>query len=210
MRLLLIVALTIGAMSLLSQLSEATHRLNLQIGPIIIGSPGRKPPISPPATPTSSTLKIGFYKGSCPNQNVDVEAIITTKVQEEFQKDPTILPALLRMQFHDCFVHGCDASILIAGSSSERTAGPNFSVRGYDLIDTLKDVAETACPDVVSCADIIAIATKEGGGPRYLVQTGRRDGLISKAQDVNLPSPSASVSQIISAFGAKSFKPEEM
>uniref|UniRef100_A0A803L7H2 peroxidase n=1 Tax=Chenopodium quinoa TaxID=63459 RepID=A0A803L7H2_CHEQI len=65
------------------------------------------------------------------------------------------------MQFHDCFVHGCDASILIMGLSSEKTAGPNLSVRGYELIDALKDIAETQCPGVVSCADIIAIATKE-------------------------------------------------
>uniref|UniRef100_A0A803KV71 Peroxidase n=1 Tax=Chenopodium quinoa TaxID=63459 RepID=A0A803KV71_CHEQI len=155
----------------------------------------------------------GFYKGLCPN-NVDVEASITTEVQVQFGKDPTILPALLRMQFHDCFVHGCDASILIAGSSSERTAGPNLSVRGYDLIDTLKGVAEAACPDVVSCSDIIAIATKEvlklGGGLEYLVETGRRDGLVSNADDVDLPSPFASVSDSISAFGAKNFNPEEM
>lgn len=56
---------------------------------------------------------------------------------------------------------GCDASILINGSSSEKTAGPNLTVRGYELIDALKDVAEAQCPNVVSCADIIAIATKE-------------------------------------------------
>ncbi|XP_021860242.2 peroxidase 57 [Spinacia oleracea] len=221
---MLVVGLILGVILVLSQVSESTHRLNLQIGPIIVGGKG-KPPKGSPTTPPTLTppppsptpppgLKVGFYKGRCPNINVDVEANIATKVQQEFRKDPTILPALLRMQFHDCFIHGCDASILIKGSSSERTAGPNLSVRGYELIDTLKNVAEATCPDTVSCSDIIAIATKEvlkmGGGLGYAVETGRRDGLVSKAQDVDLPSPFASVSESISAFAAKNFSPEEM
>ncbi|XP_074306586.1 peroxidase 57-like [Silene latifolia] len=187
-----------------------------------ITTPPSSPPPSTPPTPSSPLsppttrpvgLQVGFYKGLCPN-NVDIEATLTKKVQEHFAKDVTILAALLRMQFHDCFVNGCDASILIDGPSSEKTAGPNLSVRGYDLIDILKGIAEAECPGMVSCSDIIAIATKEviklGGGPDYAVQTGRNDGLVSKAGDVNLPSPSFSVSESISAFRAKNFTPEEM
>jgi len=49
-------------------------------------------------------LEVDFYDGKC-SSSVDVEAIIAEKTQEEFTNDPTILPALLRMQFHDCFVH---------------------------------------------------------------------------------------------------------
>ncbi|XP_021773973.1 peroxidase 57-like [Chenopodium quinoa] len=109
---------------------------------------------------------------------------------------------------------GCDASILFYGPSTEKFAGPNLSVRGNKFIDSLKDIAEEECTGVVSCADIIAIATKKlikmGGGPDYLVQTGRRDGLISEAQDVSLPSPFGSVRQSILAFGDKNFSPEEM
>lgn len=225
MRQAVIVALTLWVISLLGQVSECHRfRSNLQIGPIIIGGGRRKPPSpspspppppsTPPPSPTPSGLKVGFYKGLCPNKFVDIEAIITNRVREEFFKDSTILPALLRMQFHDCFVHGCDASILIDGPSSERKAGPNLSVRGYELIDALKTLSEAQCPEIVSCADIIAIATKEviklGGGPEYLVRTGRRDGLISRLEDVNLPSPFGSVSESIKAFGAKKFSPEEM
>ncbi|XP_021754932.1 proline-rich extensin-like protein EPR1 [Chenopodium quinoa] len=184
------------------------------------------PPINPPTnapTPSMSPsnpfhtnssnsprpfgLQVGFYKGLCPNRVVDIEASITSKIQEHFLKDPTLLPAILRMQFHDCFVHGCDASILLDGPSTEKFAGPNLSVRGYEFIDSLKDVAEEECPGVVSCAYIIAIATKElikmGGGPEYLVQTGRRDGLISEVQDVSLPSPFGSVRQSILAFSRR-------
>lgn len=56
---------------------------------------------------------------------------------------------------------GCDASILLDGSSSEKTAGPNLSVRGYDLIDAVKAAVEAICPGVVSCADIIVMATRD-------------------------------------------------
>ncbi|XP_021853659.1 peroxidase 57-like [Spinacia oleracea] len=189
------------------------------VPPITSSPPPLSPPSPPPPSPstpttTTSGLKVGFYEGLCPNKLDDIQAILTLKVQELFRKNSTILPALLRLQFHDCFVHGCDASILIDGPSSEKAAGPNLSVRGYDVIDALKDIAEAQCPGVVSCADIIAIATKEvikmGGGPDYQVETGRRDGLVSKSEDVNLPSPSLTVSQSISEFSAKKFTPEEM
>ncbi|URE15701.1 peroxidase [Musa troglodytarum] len=106
---------------------------------------------------------------------------------------------------------GCDASILIDGSGTEKTAPPNLSVRGYDLIDQAKTQLERACPGVVSCADIIAIATRDavvlGGGTQYTyaVQTGRRDGNISLASDAskNLPGASLNASQAIAAFRAK-------
>lgn len=56
---------------------------------------------------------------------------------------------------------GCDASILVDGSNSEKTAIPNLSVRGYEIIDQAKAAVENACPGVVSCADLIAIATRD-------------------------------------------------
>ena len=55
---------------------------------------------------------------------------------------------------------GCDASILLDGSNSEKTDGSNASVRGYELIDACKASLEKKCPGVVSCADIIVIATR--------------------------------------------------
>ncbi|KAL7226196.1 hypothetical protein ACSBR1_021347 [Camellia fascicularis] len=150
-------------------------------------------------------LQVGFYEGKCSGKNV--EAIVGGVIAGWIKKDPTIVAALLRMQFHDCFVNGCDASILLDGSNSEKTAFPNLSVRGFDIIDAAKAAVEAVCPGVVSCADIIVMATRDAvslsGGEQYRVQTGRRDGLVSLAQNVNLPAPSISVSDSIKAFANK-------
>ena len=44
---------------------------------------------------------------------------------------------------------------------SEKFATPNNnSARGYPVVDAVKAALEEACPGVVSCADILAIAAK--------------------------------------------------
>lgn len=48
-------------------------------------------------------LQYGFYNGKC--KTSDVETIVRNAVISKFFKDPTIAPALIRMQFHDCFVN---------------------------------------------------------------------------------------------------------
>ena len=86
---------------------------------------------------------------------------------------------------------GCDASILIDSNSThqaEKSAGANLGVREFGLIDQIKAKLEIACPQTVSCADIIALASRDAvalaGGPEYNIPTGRRDGLISQASEV--------------------------
>lgn len=56
---------------------------------------------------------------------------------------------------------GCDASLLLDGEESEKTAFPSFTVRGYDVIDEAKAAVEDLCPGVVSCADIVVLATRD-------------------------------------------------
>lgn len=44
---------------------------------------------------------------------------------------------------------------------SEKFATPNNnSARGYPVVDAVKAALEEACPGIVSCADILAIAAK--------------------------------------------------
>ncbi|PWA82379.1 peroxidase superfamily protein [Artemisia annua] len=94
---------------------------------------------------------------------------------------------MLRLHFHDCFVEGCDGSILIDnGNNSERIANGHQGVRGYDVIENAKAQLESMCPGVVSCADIVAMAARDAvalsHGPVYQVETGRKDGLVSRME----------------------------
>ncbi|XP_039052552.1 peroxidase 60-like [Hibiscus syriacus] len=159
-----------------------------------------------------ASLQVGFYKGKCNSSNV--EGIVFSVVERRFNEAKGIAPALIRLHFHDCFVKGCDASILLDGDSSEKNATANLSVSGYDVIDEAKGLLEAACEGVVSCADIIAMAARDAvqlsGGERYEVQTGRRDGTESLASNVNLPSPRFSVSQSADAFKNKGIGLEDM
>ncbi|XP_043705661.1 cationic peroxidase 1-like [Telopea speciosissima] len=128
--------------------------------------------------------------------------------------------SLLRLHFHDCFVNGCDASVLLddtANFTGEKTAGPNNnSLRGFDVVDTIKSQLESLCPGVVSCADILAVAARDSvvalGGTTWTVPLGRRDATTASASaaNSNIPSPALSLSGLISAFSNKGFTTKEM
>ncbi|KAL6199526.1 hypothetical protein ACLB2K_029310 [Fragaria x ananassa] len=94
------------------------------------------------------------------------------------------------------------------------TTKPNLSVRGYEFIDAVKAAVEFVCRGQVSCADIIVMATREAvylsGGARYDVRTGRRDGNVSLATNVRLPSPSISVNQSVEVFRSKNLDATDM
>lgn len=57
-------------------------------------------------------------------------------------------------------LQGCDASVLIDAPGSERSASANLGLQGFEVIDAAKEVVEKQCPGVVSCADILALATQ--------------------------------------------------
>jgi peroxidase len=113
------------------------------------------------ASDSDSSFKFGFYDESCP----DAEKIVTSVVQAQFKSNPGIAPGVLRMHFHDCFVEGCDGSVLLDPTTSnpnpEKTAIPNLTLRGFEVIDEAKSKLEAACPGIVSCADILAFAARD-------------------------------------------------
>ncbi|KAK9734523.1 hypothetical protein RND81_04G145400 [Saponaria officinalis] len=162
---------------------------------------------------TYAKLKVGFYQKSCPQ----AESIIQKTVEQRFGVDTSITAALLRMHFHDCFIRGCDASILIDSTQSnqaEKEAGPNLTVREFELIDQIKANLEASCPLTVSCADIVTLATRDAvalaGGPQYNIPTGRRDGLVSRLNEVNLPGPSFTVGQARQSFSDRGLTLNDM
>ncbi|RZC62189.1 hypothetical protein C5167_023948 [Papaver somniferum] len=172
-------------------------------------------------TSCHGALQTGFYNGKCGTNNV--ESIIRNVVRQRFSRDPTIVAALLRLQFHDCFVTGCDASLLLNGPSSEKTSPPNFSVRGYDLIDQAKSAVERACPRLVSCADIIAVATRDAVAlnsstnylyaprePRTEEMNAGKDKATVYIVHLHVSRPSISVPSSIAFFGSKGFTARDM
>ncbi|KAK9110650.1 hypothetical protein Sjap_018710 [Stephania japonica] len=164
---------------------------------------------TPTAQPQGTSL--GFYARTCPN----VESIVRATVQSHFQSDPTVAPALLRMHFHDCFVQGCDASILLEGPNTEKSAFPNRLLRGFDVIDDAKKRLEAACAGIVSCADIIALAARDSvsltRGLGWPVPLGRRDGTVSLALDTNnLPAFTDSIQVQVQKFADKGLNAQDL
>ena len=60
-------------------------------------------------------------------------------------------------------LQGCDGSVLLSSpkKNAEKDAIPNLSLRGYNVIDAVKSALEKKCPGVVSCADILTLATRD-------------------------------------------------
>nr|XP_023902393.1 lignin-forming anionic peroxidase-like [Quercus suber] len=98
--------------------------------------------------------------------------------------------SLIRLHFHDCFVQGCDASILL--EDGERNALQNKgSARGYEVIDSAK-------------AQI--------GGPSWTVKLGRRDSTTASSSlaEQELPRFTDSLDSLVSRFANKGLSARDM
>lgn len=58
-------------------------------------------------------------------------------------------------------LQGCDASVLLDKTGSEKEAAINVNLHGFEAIDAAKAAVEEACPGVVSCADILQYAARD-------------------------------------------------
>nr|GMD02142.1 peroxidase P7-like [Ipomoea batatas] len=164
----------------------------------------------------SAQLSPGFYSKSCPKLFQTVNSVVRSAIQKEARMGAS----LLRLFFHDCFVNGCDGSILLDDTSSftgEKRAAPNFqSARGFEVIDQIKSAVEKVCPGVVSCADILAIASRDStvtlGGPSWNVKLGRRDARTASQAAANnsIPPPTSNLNRLISSFSAVGLSTNDM
>ncbi|XP_009597808.1 peroxidase 22.3-like [Nicotiana tabacum] len=155
----------------------------------------------------SNYLSAYFYDFVCPEALPTIKRVVEDAVKQERRMGAS----LLRLHFHDCFVQGCDASILLDQTEtidSEKTArANNNSIRGFEVIDQIKSEVDKACGHpIVSCADIVAVAARDSvvalGGPTWEVQLGRRDSTTANRTMANndIPPPFLDLPALINNF----------
>ncbi|XP_016511826.1 peroxidase 12-like [Nicotiana tabacum] len=168
--------------------------------------------------PVVKGLSWTFFQSSCPK----LESIVRKRLERVFKDDVGQAAGLLRLHFHDCFVQGCDGSVLLDGSAggpSEKTAIPNLTLRkeSFKIIDDLRERVHKECGRIVSCSDITALAARDAvfltGGPNYVVPLGRRDGqnfATEQATLDNLVAPTANTTTLLARLAAKDFDPTDV
>ncbi|KAF0908602.1 hypothetical protein E2562_026650 [Oryza meyeriana var. granulata] len=159
-------------------------------------------------------LRLNFYAESCPR----AEEVVREEVRRLYEEHGNTAVSWVRALFHDCMVKSCDASLLLettttpnGGLVSEQASHRSFGMRNFKYITAIKAAAERECPGTVSCADILALAARDGvamlGGPSAVampMRTGRRDSRESYYGVVEqyIPNHNDSVSTVLSRFAA--------
>ncbi|CAN1240638.1 Peroxidase 4 [Linum grandiflorum] len=139
----------------------------------------------------TGSLSPEYYLKTCPK----APAIVKAGVAAALKNETRMGASLLRLHFHDCFVNGCDASILLDDNATfvgEKTASPNInSTRGFEVIDKIK---------------------AQLGGPWWEVGLGRRDSITAskEAAEVSLPQPTFNLSDLAGNFWAHGLSLRDM
>ncbi|KAJ3683654.1 hypothetical protein LUZ60_013881 [Juncus effusus] len=168
------------------------------------------------ANSSQSQLTTNYYDYSCPQ----ALPVIRSVIQDAVAKERRMAGSLVRLHFHDCFVQGCDGSVLLKDTpwfiGEQTVLQNNRSIRGFEVIDAIKSAVEAVCPGVVSCADILALAARDSSeyvnGPKWMVKLGRRDSTTASKDlaSANLPIASEDLSVLISKFARQGLNPKEM
>lgn len=167
--------------------------------------------------PYKNDLTPYFYDYVCPQALPAIKRVVEGAVQQERRMGAS----LLRLHFHDCFVNGCDGSILLDSTAtieSEKFAAPNNnSARGFEVIDQIKAEVDRVCGrPVVSCADILAVTARDSvvalGGPSWKVQLGRRDSTTASRTTANndIPAPNMDLPALINNFKKQGLKVKDL
>ncbi|CAN6372980.1 unnamed protein product [Urochloa humidicola] len=145
-----------------------------------------------------------YHKATCPSLEFIVQALVDNAVNI----DESIPSGLIRLYFNDCFPQGCDASLFLKGPHSEERYEANayLNQKAMQLVEDIRIVAHEQCGATVSCADILALATRRAvvraGGAHYPVRLGRYDNVSPASQrDVTtaIPSPRTSDAAVLLA-----------
>ncbi|KAG6556047.1 hypothetical protein Mapa_001988 [Marchantia paleacea] len=129
---------------------------------------------------------LNFYQKTCGQAPI----IVAEEVRKLESADPAFAGPFIRLHFHDCWAR----------------------VRRVGVIDQIKAAVEAVWLGVVSCADIVALAAPDAvvkvGGPSWPVILGRKDGVVSSADEanVNLPFPVLNFTQLVQNFATKNLK----
>ncbi|KAG2569967.1 cationic peroxidase SPC4-like [Panicum virgatum] len=150
-------------------------------------------------------VDLQLQQDPCPQ----VEDMVRSAVQAALRRNIQLTAGLLRIFFHDCFPQGCDASVLLAGERDVPPNGGSLQPEALQLIEDIRREVHGKCGGPkVSCADILALATRDAvvaaGLPFFPITRGRMDSR-APAPDVlrNLPSPFASVDELLDLFRRK-------
>ncbi|GJN32100.1 hypothetical protein PR202_gb20574 [Eleusine coracana subsp. coracana] len=174
--------------------------------------------LSAASSAQASELKVGYYGKKCRG----VENVIKWHVIKALRAHRRTGAALVRLLFHDCFVRGCDGSVLLDKSYDnphpEKEAPVNIGLAAFDLLEEIKAAVEDRCPGVVSCSDILIYAARDAasilsnGNVHFDVPAGRLDGYVSKAEEAQaeLPDSVDDVKKLIETFAKKNFTVEEL
>jgi hypothetical protein len=163
-------------------------------------------------------LQVGYYGKKCKG----LENVVKWHVIRALKANRRTGAALIRLLFHDCFVRGCDGSVLLDASYDnphpEKEAPVNIGLAAFDLLEEIKAAVEDRCPGVVSCSDLLIYAARDAasilsnGHVHFDVPAGRLDGFVSKAEEAQaeLPDSADDVQKLIANFARKNFTVEEL